>query len=44
MKDKWTWGQYATILSEKDFKIIFNKAIKKGWLKKSGRDTKFNQQ
>jgi hypothetical protein len=33
MKGKWTWGQYATFLPIKDFKSIYNKALRKGWLK-----------
>ncbi len=32
MKGKWVFGQYATFLPEKDFKIIVNKARKKGWI------------
>lgn len=31
MKGKWTWGQYAPFLPLKDFKTIYNKALKKGW-------------
>lgn len=34
MKDKWTWGQYATFIPIRDFKIIYKKAIEKGWLGK----------
>ena len=33
MKDKWTWGQYATFLPVKDFKTIYEKAFSRGWLK-----------
>lgn len=33
MKDKWTWGQYATFLPAKDFKSIYDRALRKGWLK-----------
>lgn len=32
MKGKWVFGQYATFLPEKDFKVIVNKARKKGWI------------
>ena len=33
MKDKWTWGQYAALIPVRDFKSIYNSAIKKGWIK-----------
>lgn len=33
MKDKWTWGQYATFIPVSDFKSIYNKAIEGGWFK-----------
>jgi hypothetical protein len=32
MRGKWVFGQYATFLPEKDFKVIVNKARKKGWI------------
>jgi hypothetical protein len=31
MKGKWTWGQYATFLPVRDFKSIYNSALRKGW-------------
>ena len=33
MKGKWTWGQYAAFLPIRDFKSIYEKALRKGWLK-----------
>lgn len=32
MKNKWTWGQYATMLPAKDFKKIIKEAQKKNWI------------
>ncbi len=34
MKDKWTWGQYATLLPMRDFKKIYKLAEKKNWFNK----------
>ena len=31
-KGKWVYGQFAPLLPAKDFKAIFNKAEKKGWI------------
>lgn len=31
MKGRWVFGQFATFLPAKDFKVIVNKARKKGW-------------
>jgi len=34
MKDKWTWGQFATMLPMRDFKKIYKLAEKKNWFNK----------
>jgi hypothetical protein len=31
MKGKWVWGQFATLLPQKDFIAIFRDAEKRGW-------------
>lgn len=32
MKGKWVFGQFATLLPQKDFALIVKSAIRKGWL------------
>ena len=33
MKGQWTWGQYATFIPIKDYKSIYNRALKRNWFK-----------
>ena len=33
MKDKWAWGQFATMLPMRDFKKIYKIAEKRNWFK-----------
>ena|SRR5271157_4668406 len=32
MKGKWVWGQYASMMPQKDFQVLIAKAKKKGWI------------
>jgi hypothetical protein len=33
MKGKWAWGQYAPMMNKQEMQLIFERAIKKGWIK-----------
>ena len=32
MRNKWVWGQYATFMPPRDFRVIVRQAQKKGWI------------
>jgi len=32
MRGRWVWGQFCTMIPQKIFRMVINKAIKRGWV------------